>query len=95
MVKAAGSYLVFPIDANLTFQTSPSLRMQELTVKDIRLYIDGRVETSVALKELRGLYPHRIRDLLTGIEERAEGVFLWVVLVVEQLLIVVQNDPRL
>ena len=32
---------------------------------------------------------------LTGIKERADGVFLWVVLVVDQLLIVVQDDPRL
>jgi len=71
------------------FQTSPSLRMQELTASDVRLYIKRRIQSSIGFEELGRLYPNKMQDLLTGIEERAEGVFLWVVLVVEQLLITV------
>ena len=77
------------------FRTSPSLRMQDLTRDDIRIYVDHRLQSSAGFGELRVLYPKEISQLRLDIENKAQGVFLWVVLVVEQILLVVQDHPRL
>ncbi|KAK3319986.1 hypothetical protein B0T19DRAFT_276585 [Cercophora scortea] len=77
------------------FRTSPSLRMEDLTKDDLHIYIKRRLAQSYGFEELRRIYPAKIAELVCAIEDKAQGVFLWVVLVVEQLLQVAQDVPRL
>lgn len=77
------------------FHQGPSLRMDVLTRRDIDIYVEKRLETSQAFLELQKLHSENIRALLAEIRAKANGVFLWVVLVVEQLLLTAQDDPRL
>jgi hypothetical protein len=73
----------------------PSLRMELLTRPDIKKYVDGRMKTSSAFQELRILQPHSIEKLEFEIIEKADGVFLWVVLVVEKLITIVRDNNDL
>ena len=77
------------------FRQNPLLRMEDLTKPDIDKYIAARFHDSVALKELMGLYPEDISRLETSISDRAEGVFLWVVIVVEQVVVTASETPTL
>jgi hypothetical protein len=60
--------------------------MEFLTKPDIEKYVYTRIGSSLAFQELRALYSTSIQKLESQIIERAEGVFLWVVLVTEKLL---------
>lgn len=77
------------------YKYSPSLRMEDLTKPDIDLYIEGRLGSNLAIQELWDLEPDSMGMLMKEIRDRAEGVFLWVVLVVEQLLTTARDSPRL
>jgi hypothetical protein len=77
------------------FALSPSLRMEDLTKADIAIYIKGRLGNNRAMKELRELEPESIDELTREIGDKAQGVFLWVVLVVEQLLVTARDNPCL
>lgn len=54
----------------------PFLRLQDLNYKDIELYVEGR------LRPYEDRIPRRIRE---GLVQRAEGVFLWAVLISEDV----------
>lgn len=64
----------------------PGLRLQELTFGSVRTYagqqlsnlIQGRIPSSNAAKD-------RVKDLLSRIVERGEGVFLWIVIAIREL----------
>ncbi|KAN0083496.1 hypothetical protein V8E54_002584 [Elaphomyces granulatus] len=73
----------------------PSLKMEDLTVPDIDTYIEGRLGGNPAIRDLRKIEPDSIKKLMKEIRERAQGVFLWVVLVVEQLVMTARDNPRL
>ncbi|KAF4452083.1 P-loop containing nucleoside triphosphate hydrolase [Fusarium austroafricanum] len=77
------------------FRVYPSLRMELLTRPDIEKYVHGRMGTSSAIQELRVLEPDSIEKLESGIIEKADGVFLWVVLVVEKLITTAQDNNDL
>ncbi|KAF5573226.1 hypothetical protein FPANT_12526 [Fusarium pseudoanthophilum] len=77
------------------FKVYPSLRMELLTRPDIEKYIHGRIKTSPAFQELRIVEPARIEKLEFEIIEKAEGVFLWVILVVEKLITVARDNNDL
>jgi hypothetical protein len=77
------------------FHGHPSLAMQRLTAPDIDLYVETRLGDSQAIKELRALEPDGVADLAADLKAKAQGVFLWVVLVVEQLLIASVDRPQL
>lgn len=77
------------------FRYNPSLRMEDLTKLDIDIYIKGRLGSSHGIQELRQLEPESITRLMEEIRDRAEGVFLWVVLVVQQLRTTARDSPRL
>lgn len=63
---------------------SPSLTMQALTKNDILTYVRGHFESCRAYHERKAVSPHAPVKLIY-IAERAEGVFLWVSLVVRSL----------
>ncbi|KAJ5106840.1 hypothetical protein N7456_003515 [Penicillium angulare] len=77
------------------FRSSPSLRMELLTKSDIDIYIEGRLGGNISIQELRQAEPKDMRALMKEIRDKAEGIFLWVVLVVEQLLEVTRDHPHM
>lgn len=60
------------------FATCPRLRLHELTETDIRALIYGRLRSISDLADLQSSDMENIEDLIS---DRAEGVFLWVSLV--------------
>jgi len=73
----------------------PSLRLQDLTHDDIRSYADKKVRTHKrwrAFLEEEGQEAEKIVDVIA---EKAEGVFLWVILAVASLLEGLRNYDRL
>jgi hypothetical protein len=77
------------------FAKSHSLAMQQLTQPDIDEYVNQRLLSSQAIRDARLIDQETIETLISNLKTRAQGVFLWVVLVVEQLLITAQDDPRI
>ncbi|KAI0403772.1 hypothetical protein F4802DRAFT_607882 [Xylaria palmicola] len=74
---------------------SGKLYMQDLTKEDIRLYVSDTFEQNPQFKDLvasegRG----RSEELVQDIIEAAQGVFLWVVLVVRSLLEGLDNADK-
>lgn len=76
------------------FNNCPRLKMQELTQPDIDLYIEQRPLSSPALQRTREIEPEVIGKLIVDLKTKARGVFLWVVLVVEQLVRTAQYNPQ-
>ncbi|TLD18123.1 hypothetical protein PspLS_10522 [Pyricularia sp. CBS 133598] len=57
-----------------------------------KLYVHTRMASSRAIEELRSLHRSSIQNLELQILVKANGVFLWVVLVVENLLTTAENN---
>ncbi|KAL8376185.1 hypothetical protein RB595_007339 [Gaeumannomyces hyphopodioides] len=74
------------------FHTYPCLCMEKFTKPDIEHYVHTRIKESRAFEEIRVVDPHNIEDLELQIVDKAKGVFLWVVLVVERLVITAQDN---
>jgi len=72
-----------------------SLQMHHLTQPDIDTYVDGRLGKTPAIQELSEFHPKSIEELMEEIRNRAQGVFLWVVLVVEELRLKSRETPSL
>ncbi|KAJ4286934.1 hypothetical protein N0V90_012814 [Kalmusia sp. IMI 367209] len=62
------------------------LAVQELTRGDIKKFIDDRMNASESFRALQVTSPQDCTEILTGICEKAQGVFLWVHLVLRSLL---------
>ncbi|KAF2734577.1 hypothetical protein EJ04DRAFT_523562 [Polyplosphaeria fusca] len=62
------------------------LAVQELTRGDIKRFIDDRMNASEPFRALQVTSPQDCTEILTGICEKAQGVFLWVHLVLRSLL---------
>ncbi|RDW68852.1 uncharacterized protein DSM5745_08612 [Aspergillus mulundensis] len=77
------------------FKDCPTLAMQQLTEPDIDLYVEGRLQESEAFKEIRDLQPEGVNQLIQDLKAKAQGVFLWVALVVEQLLLTSMDNPKM
>src|SRR5579862_1109692 len=82
MCVASRPWLVFE-DA---FKRKPSLRLENLTAGDIRLFVSERLSGSSMFVELQKLKPNDAERLVVEATEKACGVFLWVRLVVLSLL---------
>ncbi|PVH92937.1 hypothetical protein DM02DRAFT_575040 [Periconia macrospinosa] len=76
------------------FRQSASLTMERLTGPDIEIYVEQKLCKSPAIEDLRFVMPKEIDQLISEIKTKAKGVFLWVVLVVEQLIQTSREDPR-
>ncbi|KLU82378.1 hypothetical protein MAPG_01450 [Magnaporthiopsis poae ATCC 64411] len=77
------------------FLMYPSLRMEHLTKPDIEHYVHKRIKECRAFEEIRAVDTHNIDDLELQIVDKAKGVFLWVVLVVERLVITAQDNNNI
>jgi Cdc6-like AAA superfamily ATPase len=68
------------------FKSRPSLRLQDLTSSDIEHYIKSKFTANEGFAEFLVLEPSKANELMDAISIKAEGVFLWVHLVVQSLL---------
>ena len=70
------------------------LLLEDLTRNDIKLFIREKLEDNVSFQNLEQKDP-RCRDLVEEIVNKAQGVFLWVMLVVRSLLKGLTNADRI
>jgi hypothetical protein len=77
------------------FEQEPSLTMQDLTKLDISEYINSKFSQSPAFRDLRSVFPTQAENLLAEIQNKAQGVFLWVALVVKSLVQMLVDEPSL
>jgi len=68
------------------FADRPRLRLQDRTMPDMRKYIHDKLEKSPRMQELSRSEPKETEKLIEEIAQAANGVFLWVRLVVMSLL---------
>lgn len=67
------------------FEFTPQLRMEYLTQNDISRYIGDKFAESRRFVQLQAVMPQAAHELKQGIIGKAQGVFLWVYLVVTSL----------
>lgn len=77
------------------FRKERSLTMQSLTYRDTKHFVQTKFGDSVAFQELSEVFHDEASILLKEIVERAEGIFLWVDLVVRSLLSTLVDTPSL
>ena len=77
------------------FGQCPNLRLQNLTYNDIRLYVMGNLSRNDAFQRLSTEEPEAAPAITEEIVEKADGVFLWVNLVVQSLLNGIRNRDEL
>ncbi|KAH8649355.1 hypothetical protein BX600DRAFT_112802 [Xylariales sp. PMI_506] len=74
---------------------NPKLCLEDLTKRDIDLYVEGKFAKSEAFRELKILHPEHANKLFFEITNKAQGVFLWVSVVVRSLLESLQEGDQL
>ena len=73
----------------------PSFQLENLTKKDIVLYVRDELEENKAFRNLKRQEGVACAALVDEIVDKAEGVFLWVFLVVRSLTSGLQNADRI
>ncbi|KAG4274688.1 hypothetical protein FPRO04_09052 [Fusarium proliferatum] len=73
------------------FRKKPHLMLQDLTRRDIECYIRSSFRESPAFMDLEQRDSRHAKGLMSAIALKAEGVFLWVELVVKSLLVGMTN----
>ncbi|KAE9364418.1 hypothetical protein N431DRAFT_421379 [Stipitochalara longipes BDJ] len=77
------------------FGSSPMLRLQNLTYRDIEHYVNNKLEQNDAYQRLAHREPDIAQALVHEIVHKADGVFLWVKLVVSSLLNGIRNRDEM
>jgi hypothetical protein len=77
------------------FDTSSMLRLQDLTLNDIRLYVADKLHANKRFQEFASRELDRAPSMVGEIVTKADGVFLWVVLVVRSLLVGFANRDEM
>ena len=75
--------------------SNPKIRLQDLTRSDIRLYVRETLEENPLFILLQMRERQRCKELVYEVVDRADGVFLWVFLVVRSLLQGLTNADRI
>ena len=68
------------------FKNVPKLKLQDLTYSDIQHYVDEKLMNDLRMRDLYRREPIQAPTLAHEIVTKADGVFLWVMLVVRSLL---------
>jgi hypothetical protein len=68
------------------FKDFLGLRLENLTRDDIQLYVENKINEAAKKKSLTLKSPEEIDSLIREVIRKADGVFLWVTLVVTSLL---------
>jgi hypothetical protein len=84
-VKFCVSSRPWPVFSHL-LEKCPALRLQDLTKADIVLYVQGTLKTDEEMLQLLETEKLLATQLIMDIVHKADGVFLWVTLVVKSLL---------
>ncbi|KAI0875414.1 hypothetical protein GGS24DRAFT_295783 [Hypoxylon argillaceum] len=69
-----------------TFKLSPSLRLELLTKNDMKIVVKRSLSSNPGYQDLKSAFPEETTKLEEDIVPKAQGVFLWVTLVVRSLL---------
>jgi hypothetical protein len=77
-----------------TFRSYPTLRLQDLNFNDIKQYVDDELGANGLMRELHNREPQEAPKLSLEIIDKADGVFLWVKLVVISLLRGLRNSDH-
>ncbi|KAI1420686.1 hypothetical protein F5Y12DRAFT_788046 [Xylaria sp. FL1777] len=77
------------------FNQNPMLQLEKLTHADIERYVHGQFQKSPGFSERKHLHPVQAKKLLDDIVQKAQGVFLWVSVVVRGLLLNLQEGDKL
>ena len=77
------------------FDAFPGLRLQDLTFHDIRLYVNETLVEDKRMIALREEEQNDMPKMVTDIVTKADGVFLWVKLVVRSLLEGITNGDTI
>lgn len=77
------------------FKALPQMRLQDITARDIERYVNSSLYQGKRLSWLKLNRPTLAQELVEEIVEHADGVFLWVKLVVQSLLEGFGNDDDL
>ena len=77
------------------FRDHPGLRLQDLTTEDIRRYVSGKLTNDPRMKRISMQEPLQQHDFVKDISAKAQGVFLWVKVVVRSLLDGLGNQDRI
>lgn len=77
------------------FNELPSLKLEDLTYTDIRNYVEDRLVKDENMEELFQREPIQAAELVEEVVKTANGVFLWVYLVVNSLLRGLSNDDSI
>ncbi len=78
-----------------SFRGRPHLKLEDLTLDDINKFVTAKFEASEGFHELRLREPEYAEKLLRDISGKAQGIFLWVHLVVSSLLSGLANGDRM
>jgi len=68
------------------FKGLPRLRLQDLTYRDIEVYVHDELRSHPRMVQLAEEEPEHAHELVTEIVTKASGVFLWVMLIIRSLL---------
>ncbi len=74
------------------YGSRPSMCLQDLTEDDIALYVYDKFSGSPAFNRLESNQPHLANLLRSEVVEKAEGVFLWVQIVVDFVIFGIRNQ---
>jgi hypothetical protein len=77
------------------FRSFPTLRLQDLNFSDIKQYVEDKLGANDQMQELHRKEPELAPKLVLEIIEKADGVFLWVRLVVFSLLRGLRNSDEI
>ena len=76
-----------PINTCLhVFDHCPALRLQDLTARDMQIYVKGTLMSHETMVQVTKLFPKDTHEIVTELKEKADGVFLWVRLAVKLLV---------
>ena len=67
------------------FKNGPKLRLQDMTAGDIHDFVNDRLKENKNMAQLMAKEPQATRDLINSVVRGADGVFLWVNLVIKSL----------
>jgi hypothetical protein len=77
------------------FKELPRLRLQDLTAGDIKRFVEAKLQSRHEFEILAAKDPRSASNLIDAIVQRADGVFLWVELVVRSLVQGLRNRDTL